>query len=411
MGQANDFEISAAQKKKVSFNVISITHSSGLCPFVVMPCDITQGLINLLIFSNTDGSRFQTHETSTSVSSTSSHGNTEQGTTEGSNSRYRKVFEKLQTKLTSSLSAKASRRRSEKEHLETLKQVNEKVKNLDLGVHTELEYIAGGNNTALLAVTPSIYKEIGSSTGPFYPVKLLISPGGKYELRINIVDCVEAGNVDLEDCQALRKIVSQIAKGTTFRKCPGLQRNQKYLELVEKLGYKAKNVFSKDWPWRVARHVNCAIWHEPNNSHVSLDLEDCCTNCKVLSRELERMIARRERRQVENDRQSAQSRHRIDYLSPESKTARIKNIKGERRFYKKIAKKYWKMSKVDLGDKENAELLRLVKEIESSEKGQVELEKVFEEAEASKAGRGCTLEELWKIDCRDFIKDQRKNSE
>lgn len=170
-------------------------------------------------------------------------------------------------------------------------------------------------------------------------------------------------------------------------------------------------MFSKDWPWRVARHVNCAIWHEPKNSRVSLDLEDCCTNCKVLSRELERTIARRERRQVENDRQSAQSRHRIDYLSPESKTARIKNIKGERRFYKKIAKKYWKMSKVDLGDKENAELLRLVKEIEPSEKGQVELEKVFEEAEASKAGRGRTLKELWKIDCRDFIKDQRKNSE
>lgn len=96
-------------------------------------------------------------------------------------------------------------------------------------------------------------------------------------------------------------------------------------------------------------------------------------------------------------------------LSPTSKKIRLKNIRGERKYYRKIAKKYWEKTKISLNDKENHELSLLVNEIESSVHGQQALEQVFAEAETTKAGRGKTPKEVWQMDRIEFLKDQRKN--
>lgn len=48
-------------------------------------------------------------------------------------------------------------------------------------------------------------------------------------------------------------------------------------------------------------------------------------------------------------------------------------------------------------------------EIEVFVQGREELEKVFEEVEKFKKGRGRILKEVWKMDCLEFLKDQRKN--
>ena len=106
----------------------------------------------------------------------------------------------------------------------------------------------------------------------------------------------------------------------------------------------------------------------------------------VLSRELDAIIERRENRPQPSNRRSATSNHPLQFLSPESKNFRLRNIKGERRYFKKIARRYWEKSKVVLNDKEDEELSRLVNEIESNIQGKEELEKVFEEANESKPG-------------------------
>ena len=120
-------------------------------------------------------------------------------------------------------------------------------------------------------------------------------------------------------------------------------------------------------------------------------------------------MERRKKNKNSSIRRSADSKHRIDVLSLTSEKIRLKNIRGERKYYCKIAKKYWEKTKISLNDKENHELSLLVNEIESSVHGQQALEQVFAEAETTKVGRAKTLKEVWQMDRIEFLKDQRKN--
>ena len=84
-------------------------------------------------------------------------------------------------------------------------------------------------------------------------------------------------------------------------------------------------------------------------------------------------------------------------------------MKYERKYFKRLAQKYWDKTKIPLGDNESNELCRLVNEIDTTEEGRKELVNIFEEADGTKEGRGMTLSELWKKEKLDFITDQRKN--
>lgn len=84
-------------------------------------------------------------------------------------------------------------------------------------------------------------------------------------------------------------------------------------------------------------------------------------------------------------------------------SAGVRKVRGERKYYKKIARKYWEKTKIRLNEKENQELSMLVRGIEATDQGREELEKVFEEAEKSKSGRGRTMKEVWKMDRLEFL--------
>lgn len=131
---------------------------------------------------------------------------------------------------------------------------------------------------------------------------------------------------------------------------------------------------------------------------LELGLVDTCTNCRKLTRELNAILTRREKRPEGNkwQRQSASSTNSICFLNPGSKKERFKNIKKERKHFKKVTNKYWERTKIALAQTESDELCCLMNEIDSNEQGKKELEKVFEEAESSREGRGLTLRELWK---------------
>lgn len=298
--------------------------------------------------------------------------------------------------------------------LHCLEKLRKRVDDLQLGVFSEIELVSSGGNAAFLSLSASAEKIYPEHAGTYHAVKLMISPSGSYKVRVNIVDCAEKGFVELEDSRSLRELVCKIASTSKHKICSGLANQVEFQDLQSKLGYQPTNVFSCSWPWKVVRHQNCLLWHVPKNSRLSEDklelgLVDTCTNCRKLTRELNAILTRREKRPEGNkwQRQSASSTNAICFLSPGSKKERFKNIKKERKHFKKVANKYWERTKIALGQTESDELCCLMNEIDSNEQGKKELEKIFEEAESSREGRGLTLRELWKKEKLDFLKDQR----
>ena len=313
----------------------------------------------------------------------------------------------LKTSLVSKFQEAASQERLQKDDVRTLEGLKSLISGFGLDVYCEIELIA--DSRPLISISASKCKTYSEYSGPFHPVILSLYADGSYEIRVNIFDRVAWGKIEIDQLELLHDLVLKVSKHSSFRICPGL-REAKYQDLILKLGYQPAKLFSKTWPWPVNRHVECLRWHVPNNSRSKdSSLVDGCGNCKVLSRHLDTILERRKKNKNSSIRRSAGSKHRIDVLSPTSKKIRLKNIRGERKYYRKIAKKYWEKTKIWLNDKENHELSLLVNEIESSVHGQQALEQVFAEAETTKAGRGKTLKEVWQMDRIEFLKDQRKN--
>ena len=186
---------------------------------------------------------------------------------------------------------------------------------------------------------------------------------GHYDIRVNILENVETGKYEFDHFRFLRDLITKISVKSPLRICPGLQ-DLKYQDLDTKLGYQPKKLFSQKWLWPVNRHVECLIWHSPSNAPNSRpSLSDCCEPCKLLLRSLDRILERHKKNVSSSIRQSAKSTHQIDVLRPASRKIRLQNICGERKYFTKIAKKYWEKTKVRLNEKENQELSMLMREI------------------------------------------------
>lgn len=312
--------------------------------------------------------------------------------------------------MTSKFKGAESSKSLELQDIANLERLKNVIAGFELGVHCEIEQIV--DRRPLISITPSKLKCYSDYAGSFQPVKLLLHADGHYDIRVNIVENAETGKYEFDDYDFLRDLITKISVESPLKICPGLQDLQ-YQDLDTKLGYQPKKLFSQKWPWPVNRHEECLIWHSPNPSNARrearLSLSDCCERCKLLSRDLDRILERRKRNVSSSIRRSTKSKHRIDVLSPASRKIRLQNIRGERKYFRKIARKYWEKTKVRLNEKENQELSMLMSEIEASAQGREELEKVFEEAEKSQKGRGKTLKEVWKMDCLEFLKDQRRN--
>ena len=220
---------------------------------------------------------------------------TGQGNSVGRSLAQQKLRAKLFKKSLECTEAR-SKRQNEVTILETLK---EKIDGFDLGVYSELELIGGF--TAFLIFSATRERNYSENTGSYHPVKLFISPSGSYEERVNIFDCVEKGNVDLQNYAYLKELVYKISSKSQYKICPGLTKVAKCEDLKAKLGNEPKNVFSTSWPWKISRHSSCSLWHIPNNLRLSNaqiedGLVDSCFNCKMLSKDLNTILARREER-------------------------------------------------------------------------------------------------------------------
>ena len=150
--------------------------------------------------------------------------------------------------------------------------------------------------------------------------------------------------------------------------------------------------------------MNCSIWYIPDIRPRRADLSESCLKCRTLAFKLDETIFRSKNAPHASIRRSAKSRHRIDFISPSSKKARVKNVRRERQYFQTIAKKYWK---VQLNDEESKELSQLVEAVQCH--GEDELENIYEEAEKSGTGREKVLREVWKMDHLNFVQDQGKS--
>lgn len=71
-----------------------------------------------------------------------------------------------------------------------------------------------------------------------------------------------------------------------------------------------------------------------------------------------------------------------------------------------------RLERVCLNDKQNDELCKLVKEIDSTEQGRQALQTIFQEADVAGSGKGDLLKGIWERDVADmeaFHEDQQRN--
>ena len=169
------------------------------------------------------------------------------GNTPRRSPRLSLVREKLRTKLFEKLHATKThalvdneRRQCELNVLQNLKQ---KVDNFEPGVHSEVELTSSSRNIAFLSVSASPEKSYSEYAGSYLPVKLLISPSGDYEVRVNILDCAERGNVDLQNDAAVRQLVLKISVKSQYKICPGLTKTGEFDDLQGKLSYVPKCIY------------------------------------------------------------------------------------------------------------------------------------------------------------------------
>ena len=83
--------------------------------------------------------------------------------------------------------------------INVLQDVKRKIDNFKLAISSAVELISTGGHAAFLSISASHKKEFSECAGPYHPVKLLISPLGDYDLRVNILDSAERGTVDLKN--------------------------------------------------------------------------------------------------------------------------------------------------------------------------------------------------------------------
>ena len=176
--------------------------------------------------------------------------------------------------------------------------------------------------------------------------------------------------------------------------------------------YSLYNVVCKDivplsLPHDSVRHSNCSrIFSVLNRKSDSI-----CNSCLSLKFYLTRrkttlsLMTTPDRKR----RQDVSSTVPFDFLSPFSKTQRLKNMR--RKIYSLHRKlSSGNCSSIELEDEQNVEMTKLVKGIFESDVGVEALEKIYEEADSTFDGRGEELRSVWSEDVEMFYCDQKQNS-
>lgn len=202
------------------------------------------------------------------------------------------------------------------------------------------------------------------------------------------------------------KYLDQLQPGSGCVVCPGIS------EYPSEIRFKTKHLQEWGPPFHRMSSTECSLWHVPNNFRQapgSLGY-NCCKPCKQLMHDIAQ-LKRKAISTTESERImriSTTSNYPISKLSPASQKVRLAKIKHERN---NSLTKINALTKFDycLQDKQHAELLQLVSNIESKDSKCIQ--DLIREGDHLLGEDNNLLRQAWKQDVIDrlqYEKDQKK---
>ena len=179
------------------------------------------------------------------------------------------------------------------------------------------------------------------------------------------------------------------------------------------IGYDLKRVVMSKWPPDTGRDCECPVFYEKSSTQKTPLCKKCISlKWRLSARKLEHDHLTDEHRW---QRQQSSSTVSFDVLSPKSQKARLSNMRREIANLRSQAKRIdEKIERTSVNDKQNDEIVELVKAIDNSDHGQHALQSIYQEAEKTGNGKGDILRGIWEQDVSDmkqFYEDQKQNGE
>lgn len=328
--------------------------------------------------------------------------------------RIAKRLSAVKTSTVEALSSMLSRKRKQTEEashykfledlqasseVQTLKDLESNISQIDNSLHCELEMISGHYSTAVPSVFPCKGKSYSEDLGSYQPVCLLFSPSGHYKFQVFIHRTVQEGKINLRDVE---HVVENLKVNSGYVMRNGIVD---YDDIIKDIRIQPLNV-KEVWPWRYIGAIKCKLWHKPRKQVSSEEmaeavLETMCVECKLVRR---KMLVVREKRKSLNkesrvEKQQASSKVRVSYLSPESQV-RQNNVRRKRKHFRRMAERLISRT---VNEEQNNELVKLVSCLESCKEDQESMNKVFDEADGHNPGSGAVIRELWHLEKEAFF--------
>lgn len=204
----------------------------------------------------------------------------------------------------------------------------------------------------------------------------------------------------------VEEYLRQLQPSSGYVMCPGIR------EYPSEIRVKTKHLKEWEAPFNRKFSSECSLWHVPNNTHQAPEsaMYNCCKACKQLAHDV-KQLKRKAITTTGADRiarTSTSSNYPISKLSPASRNLRIAKISQER---KNLATKVKALTKFDcdLREKQHAELLTLVSDIES--KSSESIQELIREGDRILGKDNNLLRDAWRQDVIErlqYEKDQSK---
>ena len=242
-------------------------------------------------------------------------------------------------------------------------------------------------------------KGYSKATGPLDTVRIVIDSKLHYNVYI-FCDLIDGGIItnaqDVEKLPLLGKMID-----SSWVVCHGIENYSSY-----KL-FSVKDVVPVPVPPDTIRHALCQRIFQPNKLQKSRTCPQCLSMKYYLSsrkRNLDCLSSEDRLR-----RQSVHSTVSFDYLSPDSRSKRLHNMRSEIEVLRQKVRRNDQESSMELRDEQNEEMAEPVLYISESDIGLSQLDSIYQEADAAGEGKGMALKKIWDDDVEMFFTDQRKN--
>ena len=226
-----------------------------------------------------------------------------------------------------------------------------------------LEVVGSSRKPSLVAVKKE--KAALSDDVPFDDVRLVVNASGGYQLFVYHFDLVRSGTIEINQPEQLRHLVNEVVENCP---CVGVD-----CEIVDEVGYMSAELKERSLPWRRVFSRICTRLVKIDDTPVAngVECQRKCRSCHRIQVRLTERLNHREALSPEDvkKRQSSSSKVPISYLSPNSRSKRLKNVRESRKNLSIMVRKYRRKCSVVLPGSQNAELEMLVTRVSSTPKG------------------------------------------